>query len=428
MDSQNTLYKNGAVIIKSNKIIDIGDSSIAGAYQAIEEIDARGNIVMPGLINSHTHAPMTIFRGMADDMPLHDWLNNYIFPAEAKFLNATNVKLGAQLACHEMLRTGTTTFADMYYFEDEIARVAISSGIRCLLSEALIDFPVPNNPTPQHSLDYTEMLLSKYQGHDLVHIAVGPHSPYTCSPEWLQKGRALANKHNIPLHIHLAETMWEKNQCLTTHGCTPTKNLDNHGILDGKTLAAHTIHVTDDDIQLLSQRGVSAINNPQSNMKLASGVCPVPSLMQAGCNVALGTDGVVSNNSLDMFAEMKTAALVHKVYNNNPALTSAFQVMQMATIQGAKSLGLDHLTGSLEKNKRADLIIIDVKHPGAQPLYNVYSNIVYSLNGSNVDTVIVDGTIVVRNKTVKNIDVDTAIDELNDLSDSIARELNIDKI
>lgn len=425
MNNSCEVIKNGAVIIVGNKIADIGESSIANSYKANKEIDAKGNVVMPGLINSHTHASMTIFRGMADDMPLHEWLNNYIFPAEAKFLTAENVRLGALLACHEMIRSGTTCFADMYYFTDEVAQVSKQTGIRCLLSEALIDFPVPNNPTPQHSLDYTNFLLDKYKGDSLVNIGVGPHSPYTCSPNWLKEGRKLANQHDIPFHIHLAETQLEYDETMTKIGCTPVKNLENLGLLDGKTIAAHSIHVSDVDIEIMKRNNVSPVNNPQSNMKLVSGVCPVPKFIDAGCNVALGTDGVVSNNSLDMFSEMKVAALVHKLHNNNPAVASAHDVLKMATINGAKALGIENITGSIEKGKRADIIMIDCKQAHAQPMYNVFSQLVYSINGHDVDTVICDGEIVMSNKQVKNINLDDAIVQLGSLATNVEKTLNI---
>lgn len=425
VDEKNTVIRDGCIAIYGGKIIAIGDSSIEINFKAEKIIDANGFIVMPGLINSHTHASMTMFRGMADDMPLHDWLNNYIFPAEAKFLAAQNVKLGAQLACHEMISSGTTCFADMYYFEDEVAQACKQAGMRCLLSEALIDFPVPNNPTPQHALDNTIMLVEKYKGDSLVNIAVGPHSPYTCSPQWLVKGKELAIKLGIPYHIHLAETRWELDQCMTTNGCSPTANLHKLGLLDPGTIAAHSIYLDDADIELLHETGASAVNNPQSNMKLASGVAPVPKMLAAGCNVALGTDGVVSNNSLDMFTEMKVAALVHKLNSNDPSVLNATSVVRMATINGAKALGLSSITGSIEVGKRADIILVDIKQAHALPLYNVWSQIVYSLSGHDVDTVIIDGKIVMENKVLSTIDLQGISQEMTDLSRTIARELKL---
>jgi 5-methylthioadenosine/S-adenosylhomocysteine deaminase len=421
IDNDDCIIENGSIIISNGLIIALGDSSIQQGYTFSKIIDASGNIVMPGLINAHTHIPMTMFRGMADDMPLQKWLNDYIFPAEAKFLTAQNVKIGAELAIYEMIRFGTTCFADMYYFEDEIALLCEQIGIRCLLSEGVLDFPVPNNPTPQHALDFTERQILKYKHSRLINFAVGPHSPYTCSEQWLIQGRALANKYDVPYHIHLSETSFEYEKCIEANGVTPLQNLDRIGCLDGKTIAAHCVFFSEEDVALMVRKNVSAVNNPQSNLKLVSGVAPVPFMLKAGGNVALGTDGAVSNNSLNMFTEMKVAALIHKLNHHDPTAGNAQDIVKMATINGAKALSLDTITGSLEVGKCADIIIIDINQAHAQPLYNVYSQIVYSLCGHDVDTVIVDGKILFEKKQLLCGNLQAAIDRMKVLSSEIRK-------
>lgn len=421
IDKEYIIIENGAIAILDGKIIYIGENIISESYTAKKVIDAKGNIVMPGLINSHTHIPMTIFRGMADDMPLQKWLNEFIFPAEAKFLNAENVTIGAEIAIHEMIRFGTTCFADMYYFENDIAKLCEEIGIRCVLSEGILDFPVPNNPTPQHALDFTEQQILAYKDSQLINFAFGPHSPYTCSEEWLIKARTLANKYDVPFHIHLSETSYEYEQSIEKTGVTPLQYLDKIGCLDGKTIAAHCVYFSEEDVALMVQKNVSVVNNPQSNLKLVSGVAPIPFMQKAGGNVALGTDGVVSNNSLDMFTEMKVAALIHKLNHHDPTAGNARDIITMATINGAKALGLDSITGSLEIGKCADVIIIDINQAHTQPLYNAYSQIVYSLNGNDVDTVIIDGKIVLENKNFCFGNIENAISRIKTLSKEIKK-------
>lgn len=425
IDAECVIIENGCIAISNGVISAIGNSDLAQTFSAKTVIDAKGNIALPGLINSHTHIPMTIFRGMADDMHLQKWLQEYIFPAEAKFLNETNVGLGATLAIYEMIQSGTTCFADMYYHEDIVAHICDEMGIRCVLSEGILDFPVPNNPTPQDACNFTERMIEKYKNNPRINFAFGPHSPYTCSNEWLQQARILANKHNVPFHIHLSETSHEYEQSIEKNGLTPLQHLDSLGCLEGKTIAAHCVFFSQEDVELMVQKKINVVNNPQSNLKLVSGVAPVPYMLSAGGNVALGTDGVVSNNSLDMFTEMKVAALIHKLYSSNPTAANALDVIKMATINGAKALGLDHEIGSIEVGKRADVIIIDTHNAHAQPLYNVYSNIVYSHKGSDVETVIIDGNIIMENKQIRNSKLDSVLYDVSQLSKSIAKALKV---
>jgi len=403
VDSLNTEIPLGTIVIKNDSIEALGDNSLLEYYEADNIIDAQGNLVMPGLINAHTHAAMNIYRGMADDMPLKEWLNEYIFPVEAEFNTAENIITGTELAVLEMLKSGTTCFADMYYFSDEIAQVCSKAGIRGIISEGILDFPVPNSDSADESLAYTEKLIDKYKDHPLVQIAVGPHSTYTCSLDNLKKARSLANKYNVPFQIHLAETAWEFDKFIKEQEITPTRYLADNGILEGRTIGAHVVYASEDDLELLMQANTGVATNPVSNMKLASGIAPIPAFLQRGITVGLGTDGAVSNNNLDMFQEMKTLALIHKQHNSNPALVSARQAIRMATIDGAKLFGLEETIGSLEVGKKADMIIVNINQPHMMPLYNIESQLVYSATGADVETVIVNGKILIENKHASHI-------------------------
>lgn len=419
VDANNTILKNASIAISQNTITDIIQQPYPEGISAKKVIDCTGKLLMPGLINAHTHASMTMFRGLADDLPLKEWLHEHIFPAEARWLSAQSVRIGAQIAIHEMLLSGTTTFVDMYYFEQEVAQVAKQAGIRCLLSEGLLQFPVPNNPTPEDSLRYTEQLIHTWQNDEHVRIAVGPHAIYTNTAETLKQARALAAKYDVPINIHLSETVGEYDECLETTGFTPLQRLFELGVLDGRTIANHCVYLSQSDIMLAARCKIGVVNNPQCNMKLVSGVAPIPQLQEKGVTVALGTDGVVSNNSLDMFAEMKAAALIHKINHNDPALLSAQSVLRMATIEGAKAIGRESEIGSLEKGKRADLLIVNLQSAHLQPIYSIESQIVYAMKGSDVESVLVNGAFVVENRRLLNLSLEQALAEMQVLSDSI---------
>jgi 5-methylthioadenosine/S-adenosylhomocysteine deaminase len=429
MDSSHSQFENSSVVIKQGRIIDIGPTdSIALKYKATRTIDATDKLVMPGLINTHTHVSMNLFRGYSDDQVLQVWLHKYIFPLEAKYVNARNVKLGAQLAMIEMLRSGTTMFNDMYYYEDEVAKVAKEIGMRGIVTESMITFPVPNAKTYKESMAYTEKLIKKWKGDSIITVGISAHSPYTCSSEILKAAWALAHKYNIPFNIHLAETKWEVDSIEKTFHCTPVEYLDKLGILSENVIAAHCVWLTDKDIDIMVERKVGVAHNPECNMKLCSGVAPVPEMLKKGVKVGLGTDGAASNNNLDMFQAMYTAALLHKLSTNEPTVMNAQEVVDMATINGAKVLGLDKLIGSLEKGKAADLIIIDLKRPEIYPIYNnIYSSIVYSMNSSAVNTVIINGRIVMDNRKVLNIDENKVLDEVKLLADSISKDKSLNK-
>jgi 5-methylthioadenosine/S-adenosylhomocysteine deaminase len=427
MDSNRTILEPGTVAIKDGKIVAAETSgSSKSNLKAKETIDATGKLVMPGLINTHTHAAMTIFRGYADDLPLMEWLQNYIWPAEAKYINAETVRLGTQLAAIEMISSGTTTFNDMYFFEDEVAKAAKEIGIRAVIGEGLLDFPTPNKKTPQEGLDYTEMLIRKWHNEPLITVAVAPHSPYTCSPELLKAAKNLSDKYDVPLHIHVSETEQELNDSRNKHGLTPFEYLDSLDFLGDNVIAAHSVHLTPNDIQLIAKQKVGVSHNPESNMKLASGIAPILELLDAGVKVGLGTDGAASNNDLNMFEEMDTAAISQKVFAKNSSVVNAKSVVEMATIGGAKVLGLDKEIGSLEKGKRADIIIIDLHKPHLTPLYNPYSQIVYAMDGADAETVIIEGRIVMRDNKILTVNEDKIIQDMNALAAKI-REESINK-
>jgi len=420
VNKQSEVYNHGFVAIKGNKIIDIGNNAeLIDKYQSDNVIDAKGKIVMPGLINTHNHLAMTVFRGLADDLHLQDWLNKYIFPAEAKFINAEVVKIGAELAMIEMLHSGTTTFNDMYFYQDEVAASAEKIGLRGFVSESFIDFPVPNNPTPERCENYMRMLIEKYKYSDLINISVSVHSPYTCSPFIVQKGMKLADEFNLNYHIHVAETKWEFDKILAEEKLTPVQYLDKLGAMKSNTISAHSVWLTDEDIKIMAQNGVGVAHNPECNMKLASGVAPIPKLLDAGVKVGIGTDGTASNNNLNLFEELRTMTLLHKLSSNNPTVIPAKQAIEIATIGGAKVLRKEKEIGSLEVGKKADIILIDVERPYTTPLYDVYSILTYSVNANDVTDVIINGKQIIKNHKLLTINEYDVINKVNELSKHI---------
>lgn len=414
MDEAFNFWKKGSIVIKGSTIEAVGELSDSVLnYPSATIIDGTGRLVMPGLINTHTHVPMTIFRGYADDLHLHQWLYDYIFPIETEFINAENVKLGTRLAIAEMLKSGTTTFNDMYYFIDDIARETDEAGIRAVLSESVIDFAVPNSPTPEQSLRLSEELMNKWNKHPRITISISAHAPYSCSAELMQKAKALADKYKVPFNIHVAETKKEFDDSLRLTGLTPVGYLDKLGLLSNNVIMAHGVHLTDDDISILAQKEVSVAHNPECNMKLASGVARVPEMLEAGVKVGFGTDGVASNNNLDLFEEMNTAAILHKLNSNNPTVLDARTVVEMATIGGARLLGMEKQIGSLEPGKKADLIILNMMQPHAHPVYNIYSLLVYSMQGSDVETVIIDGRMVMKDRQFTFLNTEGLYDQID---------------
>ncbi|MBN2374181.1 amidohydrolase [bacterium] len=403
MDTDNRVIETGSVAIKGDSIIHIGDS--LKKFKSNTVIDAAGGIILPGLINGHTHAAMTLLRGLADDLPLMEWLNNYIFPTESRF-NPDFVYTGTLLACAEMIMSGTTSFCDMYLFEGDAARAAKAAGMRCLLGEVLYDFDSPNYGPVENGLKYTESLIEKWKGDPLVSIAVEPHAPYTCSPHLLSAANELAQEKNVPMIMHLAETENELLEIKKKYGKGILEHLSSLDILGPNLIADHCVHLDGKDLDLLSEKGVRIIHNPESNMKLASGIAPVPDMLHRGIKVGLGTDGCASNNDLDLFSEMDSAAKLHKVDRMDTTVLNALSVLRMATIEGAKALGIDSITGSLEKGKKADIIILDINKPHLVPMYNPYSHIVYSARGSDVSHTIINGKVVMSDRKLLVMDVD----------------------
>jgi 5-methylthioadenosine/S-adenosylhomocysteine deaminase len=426
MDQQNTLIENASIVVNDNDIVAIGDSKdIEKKYRAPKTIDAKNSLIMPGFINCHTHAAMTCFRGIADDLELMDWLNNYIFPAEAKNVNKNLAYWGTMLACAEMIKSGTTTFKDMYIFEDETARAAKEAGMRCLVGEVLFDFPSPNVKTPEEGLSYTRMLLEKWKDDPLVNIIVEPHALYTCSPSLLSDAKKLADEFNVPIGVHLLENKEERDQLKEKFGKGAVSFLRDIGYLGDKFIAFHCVCLDEEDINIFAKNNCKVVHNPASNMKLASGIAPVPDMLKAGVTVGLGTDGCASNNNLDMIKDMSLAAKLHKVVRLDPTVMDAQTVLRMATIEGAKVLGMEKITGSLEVGKKADIIIIDLNKPHLTPLYNEYSHLVYAASGADVDTVIINGKVVMEKRKLLTIDENEVMKKVREIAVGVKESLKI---
>jgi 5-methylthioadenosine/S-adenosylhomocysteine deaminase len=417
MDDNNKTIPDGLLAISGNAITYIG-SGEKDSIRAQKELDAKGGLILPGLINSHTHAAMTLFRGLADDLPLMEWLNNYIFPAESK-IDADFVRVGTLLACAEMIMSGTTTFCDMYLFEEEVARAAREAGMRCLVGEVLYDFPSPNYGPIEKGLEYSESLIQEWQNDPLVSIAVEPHSLYTCSPELLTAANRLALEYNVPLITHVAETLSEIDEVKKRFGKGPFKYLYSLDILGPHLITDHCVHLDELDIKTMAKHRVKAVVNPESNMKLASGISPVPEMLDAGVTVGLGTDGCASNNNLDLFGEMDTAAKIYKIKNLDPTVMDAVTVLRMATIEGAKALGLKDIAGSLEVGKKADVIIVDAEKPHLIPMYNPYSHLVYAASGHDVKHSIIDGRIVMEDRRLLTLDVEDIMERSKEKSKKV---------
>ena len=423
MNKEMEIIEDGAVYIKDGTIVQIDSKDRFSNIITEKTIDARGGIIMPGLINTHTHASMTLFRGLADDMPLMDWLNNHIFPAESK-LTEDMVYKGAMLACAEMILSGTTCFCDMYLFENKVAEAAFDSGMRAVAGEVLYDFPSPCYGDLAKGFNYVSNMMEKWKNNSRITIAAEPHSTYLCAPELLKRAAATARENKSPIVIHLAETENETALIKEKYGTTPVKFLADLGVLGPDLIACHCIHITEEDIQLLKKFDVKVAHCPESNMKLGSGTAPVPELIKQGICVSLGTDGCASNNDLDLFLEMDTAAKLHKVFTMNPEAINAETALKMATINGAATLGLDKITGSLEVGKKADIIVVDNSKPHMIPMYNPYSQLVYSANGSDVSATIIDGNLVMKDRKILTMDIRKIMDDVKEISKIIKKADN----
>jgi 5-methylthioadenosine/S-adenosylhomocysteine deaminase len=416
------IVNNGFVCIADGRIESVETRMPNQPFPAARQtIDARGGIIMPGLVNTHTHTPMTLFRGLADDLPLATWLNDYIFKAEARWVNPETVYTATLLACSEMLLSGTTTFCDGYFFEDSVAEAVKESGMRAILGQGVIDFPAPGVPEPDKNVAEALRFIQKWQGRSSL-ISPGPfcHSPYACCEETLRQARRVADETESLFQIHVAETQGEAAQIEKEHGMSPVQYLDRIGVLNPRTLVVHAIWVDERDMACLAERHVGISVTTESHMKLASGVASVPAFLKNGLAVGLGTDGCASNNNLDMFQEMDLVAKLHKVRLLDPTVLNASQVLSLATKGGSKAIGLGDVIGSIEVGKRADLIIVDTHKPHLTPLYDPTSHLVYAASGGDVTDVIIDGRLVVKDRTVLTIDVWAVMEEMERLARQIA--------
>ena len=404
MNPDREIVQNGAVAIDGTDIVAVAPAAdISARFRGKETIDAGGQIVVPGLVNTHTHAPMVLYRGLADDLALSEWLEKYIFPAEAKTVSPEFVRAGTRLAALEMIQSGTTTYADMYYFEEEIARETKAAGLRGVLAQTVIQFPVADAKTPAEALKRAEAFIAAYKDDPLITPAVAPHAIYTLDAATLRAARDLSRRHNVPTLIHLAETEDEVKNAEAQFKLSPTRYLDSLGFLGPGVLAAHGVWVTEPDIALLKMRGVGVSHNPESNMKLASGAAPVPAYLKADVALGLGTDGAASNNDLDMFEAMRIASLLHKLQTGDPRAVGARAALEMATIRGARALGMDARIGSLEAGKRADLVLVDVSSARMTPMYDPVSHLVYVARGDDVRTTVVNGRILMQDRKVRTL-------------------------
>jgi 5-methylthioadenosine/S-adenosylhomocysteine deaminase len=406
MDGQHRVIKNGAVAVQGERIVAVGRrDEIDQRFQARRRLDRGDAILAPGLVNTHTHAAMSLFRGIADDLRLQDWLEHYIFPAEAHNVTPEFVRWGTRLACLEMLLSGTTTFTDMYYFEEVVAEATKEAGMRGVLGETIIGFPSPDAKAPAEALGIADRFLARFRNDPLIVPAVAPHTVYTNSDESLKASRALANRYRAPLLIHVSETKRENDELMAKRKLTPARLLESLGALDGRTVAAHGVWLSEADLRILQVHATGVAHCPSSNMKLASGVAPLTKMLALGLKVGLGTDGPAgSNNDFNLFEEMDLAAKLQKVATGDPRALPATAALELATIGGARALGLESEIGSLETSKRADLITIRLDRPNAVPLYNVFSQLVYALKGADVRDVMVNGKPAVEDGRALTLD------------------------
>ncbi len=419
MDSRGTIIEEGGLAIRGDAIVEVGPAAaLAARYAGATRIDRPQGLIMPGLVNVHTHAAMACFRGLADDLPLMQWLQDHIFPAEAR-LTGDMVYHSTRLSLCEMIRSGTTSFCDMYLFAGDVARAAAEAGMRAWIGEVLYDFPSPNYGELENGFRYTEDLFAAWAGHDLVTVTVDPHAVYTCSPDLLVRLAQTAADHDSLYVIHLSETEDEVASCRQRHGCTPVEHLERLGVLNGRVLADHCVHVTDDEIALMAGRGVRVAHCPESNLKLASGIAPVVRMLAAGMAVGIGTDGSASNNDVDMFGEMGTAARIHKVATMDPTAMDAATTLHAATMGGARALGAERMIGSLEPGKKADCIVLDLDQPHLTPVYSPVSHLVYAARGSDVTDSVIGGRLVMEERRLLTLDEPAILARMREMAAGI---------
>lgn len=420
MDPADRVLPSGAVAMDGPNIVAVDTAeAIRARFSARETIDAHGGIILPGLINTHTHAPMVLYRGLADDLALQEWLERYIFPAEAKTVSPEFVRAGTRLAALEMIQSGTTTYADMYYFEDDIARETKAAGLRGVLGQTIIQFPVADAKTPAEGLARAERFVAAWRNDPLITPAVAPHAMYTLDGPALQAARNLSVKYDVPTLIHLAETAREAQVARERGKASPVEYLDSLGFLGPGVIGAHGVWVSEHEMTLLKLHGVGVAHNPGSNMKLASGTAPVPAYLKAGVSLGLGTDGAASSNDLDMFQAMRLAALVHKAQSMDPRVASARDVLAMATIGGAKALGLGAQIGSLEPGKRGDVIVVSTAGARQTPMFNPVSHLVYVAHGGDVRATVVHGRVLMRERAMLTLNEQMVLNDARAMAEKV---------
>ena len=426
MNNHRQLHNPGYVAIRGNRIVAVGPMAElrSADFRPVRVIDFKGRVVMPGLINAHTHLAMTLLRGVGDDLNLDDWLKRYIFPAEAGNVTSDYVATGTRLGLIEMIRGGITTFADMYYFEETVAEVTRQAGVRAILGETLLDFPAPDNKTWDQAIGYAQKFILRWKGDPLITPALAPHALYTVNRTHLEAVRDLAKQLDVPILTHLAEARSETQYAHQNFGLTPTGYLDQVGLLSARTLLAHVIHVDQQDLALLNQRDVGIVHCPQSNMKLASGTAPVPAMLKNGMRVGLGTDGAASNNDLNLWEEIDTAAKLHKLITGDPTVVTAEEALALATIGGARALHLEDRLGSLEPGKLADLIVVGMSAPHQSPVYNLYSHLVYATKAGDVSDVMVNGRWLMRDRRLLTLKEPAVMNDVRRYQRQIRRGLN----
>ncbi|MDP5172760.1 MAG: amidohydrolase [Bacteroidia bacterium] len=421
-DAQNSIIEDGLILIREGRIAYVGSKKMAPAYQATQTIDTHGKLICPGWINTHSHAPMTLFRGLADDLPLQQWLEEHIWPAEKAYINPENVKIGARLAILEMIAGGTTTFNDMYFFEDQVAQAAAELGMRAVIGEGILMFPTPSAQTPTEAMILTKHLAETWRGHALVRISVAPHSPYTLSSAQLKACDSLARELGLLLHIHVSETRQEVAQSVAQYGQTPVERLLSLGVLGPHVLAAHCVHLSENDMRIMANQGSAVAHCPESNLKLGSGIAAIPAMIAAGITVAAGTDGAASNNDLDLLEELHTGSKIQKGLHEDPAILSAQDWFRIGTIEGAKALGIEKETGSIEIGKLADLQIYDLHAPHATPMFSPMSHLLYSLQATDLEWVIIHGKPVWKQGKLLTGNQEEIIEEARQIGKQIQSE------
>ncbi len=425
MDAAFTLINDGAVAIRGDSIAAISPTDqILRDHTATAVIDCHNCAIMPGLVNAHTHVPMTLLRGLADDLRLDVWLMGYMMPVEREFVTPDFVRLGTLLGCAEMIRSGITAFADMYYFEDAIAEATVQAGLRGVLAQTVLKFPAPDAASYEDSVEACRLFIEKWKGHPLIVPAVGPHAHYTCPPEVLEACVALATDYNVPLHTHVSETLLEVEDCRKQHGMPVVPWIRKYGLLETQLIAAHCVHVDSGEIRTLKNAGAGVVHNPSSNLKLASGIAPVKEMIEIGVKLGIGTDGTASNNDLDMFEEMRLASFLAKGATHDPLVAPARTSLILATIGGARAIHLDHLTGSLEVGKRADVVVVDLTGLHNTPRFHrepemVYSQLVYACKSSDVRDVWCNGRALMRDRALLTVDLPTVTAQAQDIAQQI---------